>query len=79
MRASEYPKMAALPGTGPDGKTCRACGFYKPLSPHSKYSYCRKRREMLKEQGFHLNELSSGECIDASLPACRYYEGRGKN
>jgi len=58
---------AAFPGTGPDGETCRSCGFYRRLNYHGKtYRKCR-----LVE-----STHGAGTDIKASSPACHRFEAR---
>lgn len=58
---------AAMPGTGPNGKTCRGCKHYYRAHYHDKtWLKCN----LMREHWTH----GPGSDIKASDPACRMFE-----
>ena len=56
----------APPGTGPDGKTCRTCRFYRSVRYHD----TAHRKCGLMEHAWTHGEATD---IRAADPACRFY------
>ena len=70
LRGKHYVKprgYAGIPGTGPEGETCKTCFFYRA---YRRYSKCEKNR----------HNWSHGRATDilARTPACNHWEKKNE-
>jgi hypothetical protein len=67
-RTTQAKGYAALPGTGPDGKTCRQCAHYCITCPGGRKTF--PKCGLMRERWTH----GKGTDIKAGAPACRCFE-----
>jgi hypothetical protein len=75
------PGMAWIQGTGPEGKTCRECVFWRRVS-HHRYDEDHRLKprgcDQYTTQMRRTREEVIGDDVPAETSACRYFEQHEK-
>ncbi len=67
-RTAQPQGYAAIPGSGPDGKTCRHCAHYAITCPGGRKTF--PKCGLMRNRWTH----GRGTDIKASSPACKMFE-----